>query len=146
LGPRITDDQTTERLRRCTDEELGLVLQGYDKLVALDDIPREWKNILKRLGKHAGSPYVRGEFGVVEPLARAELTRREEGGKPYGRDDKWTLPGGVIDEGETPEQAVMRELWEEAGITSRDVDTVTHCGTCSQAAASIRRGHILCIA
>lgn len=31
--------------------------------------------------------------------------------KPY-----WTVPGGVIDEGETPKQAAVREVFEEVGI------------------------------
>ncbi len=29
---------------------------------------------------------------------------------------KWSLPGGVIDPGETPEQAGSREAYEEVGI------------------------------
>lgn len=31
--------------------------------------------------------------------------------KPY-----WTVPGGLIDEGETPRQAALREVFEEVGI------------------------------
>lgn len=31
--------------------------------------------------------------------------------KPY-----WTVPGGIIDEGETPKQAAVREVFEEVGI------------------------------
>lgn len=30
-------------------------------------------------------------------------------------DDAWQFPQGEIEEGETPEQTVMRELWEELG-------------------------------
>ena len=29
----------------------------------------------------------------------------------------WALPGGMIDRGEEPEEAVLRELYEETGIT-----------------------------
>lgn len=31
--------------------------------------------------------------------------------KPY-----WSVPGGIIDEGETPKQAAVREVFEEVGI------------------------------
>lgn len=42
------------------------------------------------------------------------LTRRALGlGNHPGQ---WALPGGRIDPGETPEQAALRELWEEVGL------------------------------
>lgn len=37
--------------------------------------------------------------------------------KPY-----WTFPGGVIDNGETPLQAAVRETYEEVGITIDPAD------------------------
>lgn len=36
----------------------------------------------------------------------------------------WTLPGGKIDPGETAEECVVRELWEETGLIVGDPTTV----------------------
>ena len=38
------------------------------------------------------------------------LQRRTDNGQ-------WTLPGGVIEPGEEPADAVVREVWEETGLT-----------------------------
>lgn len=42
------------------------------------------------------------------------LTRRAEGLRQHA--GQWALPGGRIDEGETPEVAALRELHEEVGL------------------------------
>ncbi|MCG6205684.1 RNA pyrophosphohydrolase [Rhodopseudomonas sp. HC1] len=34
---------------------------------------------------------------------------------------EWQMPQGGIDEGEVPEVAVMRELWEETGVRHADI-------------------------
>lgn len=61
---------------------------------------------------------------VKRPCAAVALITREDGkllvvwNKRYG---KWGFPGGKVEDGETPEAAVMREVTEETGL-----DTSTH--------------------
>ena len=42
-------------------------------------------------------------------------------GERLGVKDGWQFPQGGIDAGETPEQALVRELWEEVGVATRDI-------------------------
>jgi 8-oxo-dGTP diphosphatase len=63
-----------------------------------------------------------GAYAVVIDDDRILLTRISPVGFPAGT---WTLPGGGVDHGESPHDAVVRELYEEAGLralTSRLVD------------------------
>ncbi len=50
---------------------------------------------------------------LIDADGRVLLTRRPEGKKLAGL---WEFPGGKMEPGETPEQAVIRELKEELGI------------------------------
>ncbi|WP_439648338.1 RNA pyrophosphohydrolase [Croceibacterium aestuarii] len=38
--------------------------------------------------------------------------------------DFWQMPQGGVDEGENPDDAVLRELWEETGAQARHVEVV----------------------
>ena len=61
----------------------------------------------------AGGVAIRNENGRVEI---AIIQTSKEG--------RWQLPKGLIDPGETPEQAAIREVREEAGITCEIVEKI----------------------
>lgn len=45
-----------------------------------------------------------------------------------GVPDAWQFPQGGIDEGEAPEEALVRELWEEIGVEEEDFTIVGRRG------------------
>lgn len=57
-----------------------------------------------------------GAYAVVLRDDEILLTRISPLGYPAGT---WTLPGGGVDHGESPRDAVVRELYEEAGLHAR---------------------------
>lgn len=54
---------------------------------------------------------------LVDKEGRVLLAQRPEGKKLAGL---WEFPGGKIEQGETPETALVRELHEELGIDTRE--------------------------
>ncbi len=58
---------------------------------------------------------------VVAREGRLLLTRRPPGG-PLGL--HWEFPGGKVEEGESPEHALAREIHEELGVHARPLDVI----------------------
>ncbi|AKI03267.1 mutator mutT protein [Hoeflea sp. IMCC20628] len=54
---------------------------------------------------------------LVDADGRVLLTQRPEGKKLAGL---WEFPGGKVEPGETPETALIRELIEEVGVTTKE--------------------------
>ena len=68
------------------------------------------------------APPIHVVAGVIADVrGRILLARRTEGRDLAGL---WEFPGGKVDPGETPEQALVRELREELGIEARVGDAV----------------------
>lgn len=70
---------------------------------------------------HHGSLRVRVAAAVVWREGRLLLTQRPPGG-PLGL--QWELPGGKIEEGESPEHALVREIREELGVNSTALEVI----------------------
>jgi len=58
-------------------------------------------------------------YGLCEDSGRLLLARLSEVTELPGH---WTLPGGGIDHGEHPRDAVVRELYEETGLRGRPTE------------------------
>ena len=62
-----------------------------------------------------------GVYGVI--IQNNEIVLVKKNGGPY--DGKLDLPGGTIEFGETPQEALKRELEEEIGIKLKEYELIT---------------------
>jgi len=86
------------------------------RLPIFTDPKERWRNTMARLeyGDRIGkTAEIRVGASALIYDASGEkilLTRREDNGE-------WCLPGGGLDAGESAEEACIREVWEETGLT-----------------------------
>src|SRR5882757_2584781 len=85
---------------------------------------RQGTAVRDRAGRAEGGAYVSVRIVVGGALlhgGRLLAARRTAPPELAGR---WELPGGKVEAGERPEQALVRELREELGVTVRPVERV----------------------
>lgn len=58
---------------------------------------------------HRASPALGVDAAVFNGAGRVLMIQRRDNGR-------WALPGGIAEIGSTPAEAVLKELWEEAGL------------------------------
>jgi 8-oxo-dGTP pyrophosphatase MutT (NUDIX family) len=115
-------DQTRERHR---EEKPGVVHEDLDQDDGSEDLERSYHIDAGPLDQGPNFSGVRkGSDGHVASVAVTHESHILMGKR---RDNqKWTLPGGHLDEGEDPHEGGKRELKEEAGI---DAKKLKHLGS-----------------
>jgi 8-oxo-dGTP pyrophosphatase MutT (NUDIX family) len=61
---------------------------------------------------------------LVDPSGAVLLQHRDD--TANASPNQWSLPGGHVEPGETPEEAARRELLEETGLTAGDLEPFWH--------------------
>jgi len=81
------------------------------KVAALADegAPTEMEAVFDAEPWHRISPAIGVEAVVFDARGDILLVQRKDNGR-------WATPGGIAEIGQTPAEAVLRELWEEAGL------------------------------
>jgi len=62
--------------------------------------------------------------GIISHKGRILLCQRHRNSSRFPM--KWEFPGGKVEDGETPEQAIVRELKEELGIDVGDIQLINN--------------------
>lgn len=96
-------------------------------------LERKKKKKIKMSLDIEGEPVIVGESSHEGTATVAVFTKKPDGlyvlvgkRKKEPQKDKWCLPGGHMDPGETPEDAGIRELREETGVSLGKVTYLRH--------------------
>lgn len=98
-----TNVYETERAHRMMELAAGVAALAEAEPVA------EVRALFEAEPWHRASPALGVDAAVFDPAGRVLLIQRKDNGR-------WALPGGIAEIGSTPAEAVLKELWEEAGL------------------------------
>ncbi len=99
----VYEVERAERLMELAAKVAALVDEGTPEEVRAVFMAEPWL--------HA-SPVIGVEAAVFNAGGEILLVQRKDNGR-------WAMPGGLAEIGHTPAEAVLRELWEEAGLRGR---------------------------
>jgi 8-oxo-dGTP pyrophosphatase MutT (NUDIX family) len=85
-------------------QEMAMEMMAFATSQPLDSITALKTTVFSRM-----SPVVAGTAAVIDRAGRILLMRRSD-------NQLWCMPGGQMEVGETPAEAVVRETYEETGV------------------------------
>lgn len=125
---RLTLPSADEELSFRTESKFELTVKEQEVLFCrpiLNHHPKEWYHKDLIPGMDSVDPLARLAVNMTHPrvVVEALILRNDEVllVKPNRgfNEGQWTLPGGFVSYGEAPEEAVLREVKEEVGVTGR---------------------------
>lgn len=117
-----------KKLKALADTGLVYATDGYNRdryeqilEISLELMAQVSDNTIENL-KASFAPVI--DYPTVKTDVRALVLSEDKKQILMAResvDGKWTLPGGWADVGDTPREAVVKEVWEETGIRAKPI-------------------------
>lgn len=119
------DDNPYARERYQVVQDIAMQMLAY----ATGETPVQFEPLRATVFAHL-TPFTTGDAAVIDAEGRVLLIQRAD-------TQRWALPGGALEVGETPAEGVTREALEETGVRSRPLAFVgvfdsLRCGSASR--------------
>jgi len=98
--------ENTEKLKYASLDERKKILSSIDKLVFEEGGEIDYSNY---------------RTSVIGLFNKGKILILQRGSTANWMPNKWSIVGGVVDEGENPKEAIIRECFEEVGLKPKNV-------------------------